>query len=88
MRKSLRIRKIYTVSDEQLLLDITYHLFTDDDDMFGPQVWCGKNVNYRSKHDEYAMTIPEVNCYYCLDIVVALGKECADRLTELPPRVS
>ena len=85
MRKSPLRRKICIVSDELLLRK---HLWLENDDCHGDQVWCGANTNWFHKHDECVLTPEETNCYTCLDNVIALAKKCAERLTELPPRVS
>jgi hypothetical protein len=89
MRKSLRIRKIYTVSDEPLLPKVHifhstgYYAFSNSD---WYEMQCGKIDTHDELEWEYHPSMS--SCYDCLDTVVKLGKECADRLAELPPRVS
>lgn len=69
------------MSDEQLSLK---HLWFEDDDVHGPVAWCGK-----AGHKLDICNVPEeVTCYNCLDTGVNIGKQCAERLTELPARVS
>lgn len=90
MRKNLRKRKTCTVSEELLLHSKTYfkyHLYKENTDTYGDESYCGKTVRLQST-DDITLEILKTNCYECLDIVVHLGKECADRLAELPPRVS
>lgn len=66
-------------------MDDTIHLYTFD---YNKQVTveCGK-VGALNKL-AYAYTPNDTTCYTCLDCAVERGKQCAERLTELPPRVS
>jgi hypothetical protein len=73
-----------TVSDEPLFRN---HLYKEYTDIYGSESYCGKTLrNYIT--DDITEEISKTTCYDCLDIVVQLGKECAERLTELPVRYS
>lgn len=57
------------------------HYFIDDENEM-----CGRTRKSVDWEDTYS--VEEVTCYECLDILVELGDNAAERLTELPPRVS
>lgn len=82
MRRNPQRRKTYTVLDEQ---SSPNHLYREWDDVYGIESWCGQ---LDRRNHTVTETISECNCYRCLDIAVEFGKKCAERLTELPPRVS
>jgi len=72
------------VSDEQLSRN---HLYKENTDTYGDESYCGRTMRLHSP-DDITLEISKTTCYDCLDIVVQLGKECAERLTELPVRHS
>lgn len=72
--------------DESLLPKIHFQIgFTCVDNYeYYPDMACGKVDSFGTR----TLVIEETNCYSCLDVLVKLGKDAAERLTELPPRVS
>jgi hypothetical protein len=73
------------VSDEPLLRN---HLYKENTDTYGDESYCGRLSRYLRKTEDIILEIAQTNCYDCLDACVQLGKECAERLTQLPVRYS
>lgn len=79
------IKRICTVSDEQLLPEELVHLwYSEEDGHLGVQItmWCG---NYSCDHYHYRKWTyepKEVTCLPCLSCAIDMGNECAKRLNE------